>query len=179
LLILFLTQTEPDGFRQLNFEKMKTLYYFKKCTSIFEVKKKYKELAFIHHPDKGGNTKIMQDINNEYEYVIKNNIFPENPEPTPEETERNIKFPEIISELVKYDNIIIELIGKWTWVSGNTFAIKEDLKKLGFLFSGNKKMWYFRSDEEKRSNHNPKDIEEIRNKYGSDIYKIKKSFLLS
>jgi hypothetical protein len=158
---------------------MKTLYYFKKCTSIFEVKKHYKELAFIHHPDKGGNTAIMQDINNEYEYVIKNNIFPENPEPTPEEQEKNIKFPDIISELIKYDNIIIELIGKWIWISGSTYPIKEELKKLGFLFSGNKKMWYFRSDDEKRSNPNPKDIEEIRNKYGSDTYVKNKSFLLN
>jgi hypothetical protein len=159
---------------------MKKLIFFKNCNSIFEVKKHYKCLAFLHHPDKeGGDTKIMQEINGEYEFIIKNKIFPEDYEPTMEETEKNIIFPEIINALINFENITIELVGKWIWISGNTYPIKEDLKKLGFLFSGNKKLWYWRTDENKRSNMKPLDMDKIRNKYGSDTYSKQTKFMLN
>ena len=53
---------------------MKT-QYFKDCSSLYEIKKLYKELAMIHHPDKGGDTATMQEINNEYESIMKNPFF--------------------------------------------------------------------------------------------------------
>ena len=53
---------------------MKT-QYFQGCSSLDEVKRKYKELALKHHPDRGGDTRIMQAVNNEYD-AIKKNPFP-------------------------------------------------------------------------------------------------------
>jgi curved DNA-binding protein CbpA len=50
---------------------MKTKY-FEGCTSLDEVKSRYKELALKHHPDRGGDTKTMQAINLEYESIKKN-----------------------------------------------------------------------------------------------------------
>lgn len=35
------------------------------------LKQEYKRLAFIHHPDKGGSTEAMQNINLEYEQLAK------------------------------------------------------------------------------------------------------------
>lgn len=37
--------------------------YFKGCTTIEEVKERYKKLAFTYHPDAGGTTEQMQDVN--------------------------------------------------------------------------------------------------------------------
>jgi preprotein translocase subunit Sec63 len=45
--------------------------FFKNCTSLDEVKKRYKELALKHHPDRGGDTATMQKINAEYESICK------------------------------------------------------------------------------------------------------------
>lgn len=41
--------------------------YFDKCKTFDEAKKEYVVLCKKHHPDKGGDTKVMQDINAEWE----------------------------------------------------------------------------------------------------------------
>lgn len=49
--------------------------FFTNCQSLDEVKKRYKELALKYHPDRGGSTETMQQINAEYQSIIKNPIF--------------------------------------------------------------------------------------------------------
>ncbi|MFT5692380.1 MAG: DnaJ-class molecular chaperone [Oceanicoccus sp.] len=39
--------------------------------SMIELKSLYRKLASIHHPDKGGNSTIMQKINNQYQTMQK------------------------------------------------------------------------------------------------------------
>ena len=41
--------------------------YFENISSLEQLKKQYKELALQHHPDRGGDTEIMKEINNQYE----------------------------------------------------------------------------------------------------------------
>ena len=41
-----------------------------------DIKKAYRELVKIHHPDKGGNTKIMLEINSSWEILKKKNQNP-------------------------------------------------------------------------------------------------------
>lgn len=38
-----------------------------------EIKKAYRKLASIHHPDKGGDTKKFQEIQTAYDAIVKNN----------------------------------------------------------------------------------------------------------
>jgi len=142
--------------------------YFQNCTTLEEVKRRYKELAMQHHPDKGGNTATMQDINNEYESIRKNPIF-DFAKQTEQDQEEFIKYPDIINQVIILDGIIIELIGNWIWISGNTYAHKTQLKQIGFYFAPKKVMWYYRPPDYKSSNRSPKTIEYIRLKYGSDI----------
>ena len=40
--------------------------YFNPLMSDLELKKRYKKLAFIHHPDRGGEKGVMQEINIEF-----------------------------------------------------------------------------------------------------------------
>lgn len=40
--------------------------YFDNCHTQEEAKRTYRRLAMLHHPDKGGSTAVMQDINAEY-----------------------------------------------------------------------------------------------------------------
>jgi len=142
--------------------------YFSNCKSLEEVKKHYKNLAFIHHPDRGGETERMQQINAEYESIMKNPSFAFSKQSEEEQAEF-IKYPEIINQIIGLNGIVIELIGNWIWLSGNTYPHREELKRIGFYFASKKVMWYYRPEDYKSNNTKPKSIEEIKLKYGVDI----------
>lgn len=150
---------------------MKT-QYFKDCCTLEEVKRRYKELAMQHHPDKGGNTATMQEINNEYESICKNPFF-EFATKSEQEQQEFIKYPEIINQVIGLQGVIIELIGNWIWISGNTYPHRQTLKQIGFYFAPKKAIWYFRPADYKSANRKPQTIEFIRNKYGSDVIQNK------
>jgi len=141
--------------------------FFKDCRSLDEVKREYKRLAMLHHPDRGGDTETMQEINKQYEQIIKNPSYGYN-HVSNEAKEDFIKFPEIINEVIRF-NITIEVCGNWIWLSGNTIAYKEELKRLGFYFAPKKAMWYWRPKSFKSSHTKPMEMDYIRSKYGSDI----------
>ena|SRR5579864_5142572 len=128
--------------------------YFNSCTTLDEVKKLYKQLAKEHHPDKGGNLEIMQAVNNEYAYawamLIRDGNLSE------EETESAIlsarAYKEAIDKIINLDGIIIEVVGYWIWVTGNTKQHEDVLRETGFSYSSKKVAWYFRTDEFKVRN---------------------------
>jgi hypothetical protein len=142
--------------------------YFKDCVDLKAVKRRYKELALLHHPDRGGSTQTMQEINNQYATIIKEPFYKFE---TQTETEKDDYFiyPELIDQIIKLNGIIIELIGDWLWLSGNTYPHKQTLKDLGFYFAPKKTMWYYRPAEYKAHKGKPQPIENIRIKYGSSI----------
>ena len=43
-----------------------TMTYFQNIHSLAELKKEYRRLAMLHHPDKGGDTALMQQVNTEF-----------------------------------------------------------------------------------------------------------------
>lgn len=45
--------------------------HFSNITSFAELKKQYRTLAIANHPDKGGDVKVMQEINAEFEKLFK------------------------------------------------------------------------------------------------------------
>jgi hypothetical protein len=144
-----------------------TTSFFSTCLTLDEVKREYKRLAMLHHPDRGGNTSTMQEINRQYEQIINDPFFGFS-KAKPEAQEDFIKFPEIIEQIIRFD-ITIEVCGNWIWLSGNTIRYREELKKIGFFFAPKKAMWYWRPKDFKSANNRPKDMEYIRSKYGSDV----------
>ncbi|MFY9308084.1 MAG: hypothetical protein WAQ28_03435 [Bacteroidia bacterium] len=50
------------------------LKHFKGCKNLDEVKVKYRVLSKRYHPDKGGDPKVMQDINAENDYIKKHGL---------------------------------------------------------------------------------------------------------
>jgi len=142
--------------------------YFEGYPSLDEVKSRYKKLAMKHHPDRGGDKTIMQQINTEYESIRKNPFFKFASQK--EESQKDfVEFPEIINQIIGLQGIIIELCGNWIWLSGNTYLYKDHLKKVGFMFAGEKKLWYWRPHDYKSANRKPLTIDAIRRKYGSDM----------
>lgn len=45
--------------------------YFQNINSLVDLKKEYLRLALQHHPDKGGDTAIMQQVNIEFERLFE------------------------------------------------------------------------------------------------------------
>lgn len=145
---------------------MKTMY-FKDCRTLQEVKQVYKRLAMIHHPDRGGDTATMQEINLQYEAIIKDLFFGFSVQQE-DVKESFIKFPEIINLIISFD-VEIEICGHWVWVGGNTIQYKDKLKEFGFRFSGDKKRWYWRPIEFRSHNKEPWTLDQIRRFHGSDM----------
>ena len=155
------------------------LKYFKDCTSKEECKKLYKKLAFMYHPDRGGDTEIMKAINAEFDYVIENNIFKSSKKDTSKKDTKkdydfsSSQFKDIIEALIKLEGIEIEITGCFIWVTGNTYPQKDIIKSLGFRYSKNKKAWYIAPPEyftQKRSYKKSYSMNDIRNKYGSQKF---------
>jgi hypothetical protein len=143
--------------------------YFTGCNTLDQLKARYKELAMANHPDRGGNTQIMQQINLQYESMKKNPSlkFWKQKE---EAKQDFIEFPEIINKIIGYDGIVIELCSNWLWLSGKTYKYSKQLKHIGFIWADEKKMWFWRPKDYKSANRKPRTMDYIRDKYGSDIY---------
>src|ERR1700722_8659329 len=105
--------------------------YFKECKTIDEIKALYRSLAKEHHPDKGGSTAIMQAINSEYAFACANILKGDNA--TSAETKEEIlkaeKYREALEKIITLEGIIIELVGAWIWVTGNTYPHRAILKQ--------------------------------------------------
>ena len=144
--------------------------YFKDCRSIEEVKTLYKQLAKQFHPDCGGDTATMQEINKEYAFACARVFKSENL--STEETDEKIRLSEeyrnVIEQIIYLPAITIEVVGHWIWVTGNTYPVKTALKTAGLLFASKKVAWYYRAEEYKTKG-GKKSLDEIRRKYGSEI----------
>ncbi len=150
--------------------------FLKNCNDLSELKNNYRLFALKFHPDRvGGNENLFKQLNNEYEFLSKRiNLYSDTEKNNINETANNLsEFKDIINELLFLDGIDIEIISKFIWVSGNTKQHKEKLKSLNFRFASKKCMWYYHNIENYKSFGSNNNIEDIRNKYGTQ--KINKS----
>lgn len=147
--------------------------FFKDVNTLEELKREYRRLVMIHHPDHGGDTATMQAINAEHDALFdalkaKHNAEHDEDHQTTETPE---EFREIIEALLRMDGVEVELCGSWLWIGGNTRAHKDDLKAAGCRWSSSKKLWYWRHAEDAHRWHRGRStIGEIRTKYGSQYF---------
>ena len=109
-------------------EKREIETLFKNVTELAEAKKLYKKLAKQLHPDVGGDEESFKALNAVYNHILEHGLF------FSSEIEFDIEIEKIISQILHYENILIEVVGKWIWISGDTKEIKEALKNLGRVF---------------------------------------------
>jgi hypothetical protein len=154
--------------------------YFVNCQTLEELKKEYKKLAMMYHPDRpNGNEEIMKAVNNEYEMLF--NILKEKQEVKEDKlnNENSAEFINIINELIHCEGLEIELTGTWCWLSGNTYQYKNIIKGLGFKWASAKKMWYLKPENYVSSKHKAWDMDKIRNTYGSQKVETKKAYAIA
>ena len=159
--------------------------HFSSVTSLDELKLQYKKLAFKNHPDRGGKTEVMQEINSEYEQLL-NRIINEASKDQYQDSSENgrgfwssrsehseveKKVKQAIDAIINLDGLDIEIIGVWVWVSGDTKPHKETLKEASFVWNRVQAKWVFIG---KKSNGRGKmTLDQMRDLHGSQ--KIKKT----
>jgi hypothetical protein len=82
-------------------------------------------------------------------------------------TETADQFKDLITELMRMDGIIIEIIGCFVWVTGETKPNKDGLKALGFKWHSNKLAWYLAPENYRKRSRRELDLDEIRTMYGT------------
>ena len=145
--------------------------WFTNVKTLDELRTAYRKLALIHHPDKGGSTSDMQEINNEYEELSKllinsNADFSEGRKWYEHKASDEIR--DKINEIVPLPGIMIEIIGSWIWVTGQTKIVKEQLKEAHFKFSSNKFAWYWQCGNYSKKNGTLYSMDEIREMWGTE-----------
>lgn len=153
---------------------MTTTNWFNECKDDTELKARYRDLVKQHHPDLGGDTATMQEINAEYEARMRGSYTArENSTDSSVNwwADREKEMMAILAELLKIDGIEIEIIGVWIWITGDTRAAKDTLKSHGCRWSRDKVAWYWRSAEHKwtgkRKNAPRKDLDGLRATWGT------------
>jgi len=147
------------------------MLYFKEFKSIEEAKKIYRELLKKHHPDHAGQEgeAITKEIINQFNVFLKcfmSNSFHtyyQDKEWKPKE-EAVTPFQEILEKIIDLE-CEIEIIGYWIYCF-NSKEVKEQLKELGFWFSGKHFAWIY-SGKAKRNISSRETLDEIRAKKGS------------
>lgn len=149
--------------------------WFSDCTTCEELKQKYHKLAIVYHPDNGGNDDIMKDINAQFDdmYKLLKDVHRKN-DGTTWKAEKGSKnenkqapeeYRKMVEEFLHYD-VLIEFIGCYIWISGNTKPIKERLKEYGFAWASKKLAWYLKPENYKPMSRKDWTLDNIRDTFG-------------
>lgn len=166
--------------------------YFKNINNLDELRKQYRDLLKLYHPDNAnGSTEITQQINAEYDQlfkILKNRHETHSADDNQNSTDfNNMKYDftedqilrEMLPQIIHMHNVTIEVVGAWLWISGNTYQYKKELKSLSFKWASQKKMWYWHSEAFKKKSHKSLSMDDIRNYYGSTEVQTRQRLLLN
>jgi hypothetical protein len=149
---------------------------FDRCKTVAEVKALYRQLAKLHHPDRGGSTRTMQEVNAAYHARLealngqatrgsdgKEHVYRYDFQAEQEVVDK-------VAELLALglEGIEIEIIGRWIWVSGDTRPVKDQLKAAGCSWHSKRVMWYWRKFDYRRK-YSEMDFDDLRQMYGSQV----------
>lgn len=152
--------------------------YFRNINTLEELRKVYKELLKIHHPDNGGNVAEMQEINAEYDKmfkVLKDRHTSKSSNNTTDFNEfKNKQYDfsedkalrEMLEKIIAFSGITIEVVGNWIWCF-NSYEFRKELKELGFKYASSKRAWYWHSEAFRKKGRKALSMDDIRNYYGS------------
>lgn len=137
-----------------------TVRFFKGIATLQELRNKYKELLKQYHPDNGGDAEIAKAVNAEYDYVRTHTEMLNRPDVgdgksykvkwDADTSKVDADLRATLMKIIGLAGIDIDILGNWIWVSGDTREHKDALKAAGLFYSGNRKMWYWRADGNKR-----------------------------
>jgi len=149
--------------------------YFSSFTTVEQIKAEYRRLAMLHHPDRGGNTATMQEINRQYVIALrccdgqqsKDDAGNDHTYRYNETREQEVM--DALHAILRIKmSAEIWLIGCWIWIMGDTRPAKEQLKALGCMWHSKRAAWYWRTAEQgKWKNRSPQSLDGLAAKYGA------------
>lgn len=153
--------------------------YFSEFSTVDQIKAEYRRLALLYHPDRGGNTATMQEINSQYQEALAR-CDGQTSEGTDgkahtytysQDIEQAImdKIAEIIG--LKLPNIEIWLIGTWVWIDGDTYPARAELKAAKMKYNGKRKKWYWHNGPKYRRYSKRSSFGDLARKYGASHFK--------
>jgi curved DNA-binding protein CbpA len=156
--------------------------FFQSTDSVEDIKKEYRKLVLIHHPDCGGDEETMKLLNQEYFFLLKN--FDKTSSIGTDGKEHKYTFDEEReSEITEFLNkfhalqldsdVEADLIGLYVWITGNTRPVKDKLKEIGCWWHLTRECWYFKPSGV-RSGRSRGSLEDLADKYGVSNVKFKK-----
>jgi hypothetical protein len=145
--------------------------YFEQCQSIEEAKKVYRKLLMQHHPDHAGpeGETITKEIITQFNAFLNrfmshsfNSYYQDKDwKPAPDAV---TPFQDILQKIIHLD-CEIEIIGYWIYCF-NSYEVREQLRELGFWFTGKHKAWVY-SGKAKKNITSRETLDEIRARKGS------------
>ena len=151
-------------------------WFTSNISTMEELRREYRRLAKLHHPDAGGDTEDMKQINAEYDHlfdVLSRQEAQERPQgkqeykDTTEDKAAEDKAIRAVLDALAGIDADVEIIGSWVWVTRNSYPHRQLLKSLNFRYASRKRAWYFHADEYHRRSKKEITLEQIREKYGS------------
>ena len=139
--------------------------WFQNVKTIDELRKEYRRLLKMYHPDNvNGSVEATQEINSEYDLVFSILSREKQEDRQSYSEEENEQFKAIMNAIIGF-NITIEVIGSWIWCF-DCYSYKDQLKALGFTWCSKKKAWAWHSGEYRRHHKKEIPLSHIRKKYG-------------
>ena len=152
--------------------------YFKGCVKVEHLKAEYRRLAFVWHPDRGGDLRTMQEINAEYHARLASFDGAESNGADGKTHRYSYKrdveqgLMDKISELLALrlgPTVEINLIGTWIWILGDTKPVKDKIKSVGCKWHSKRGCWYWQNDGYKRR-YSHKSLGALASQYGCDKF---------
>lgn len=155
------------------------------CT-LDEGAKMYRELASKHHPDHGGNTSDMQEINSEWAELKptlprfctkqaqqgRQQYQQQQDANSAAKAAQDAEAAKMAAELAKCPGLQFDVVGSWIWADTD-YRYTADLERLGFRWSRNRSKYYWHPEGDSSRRNRRASYEEIYQKYNGSSYQTR------
>jgi len=157
---------------------MKANKWFEGYTTVGSVKKFYRHLAKENHPDLGGDTATMQQINAAYLEALE--ALDGQTSSGSDGKEHTYRYNPVVEQAVmdKVSEVlkaakpewVVEIIGTWVWVSNTDKADKDLLNSngCGLKWHSKRERWYWHTPTYRRR-YSGVGFDTLRAMYGSQV----------
>lgn len=155
-------------------------------STLDEGAKMYRELASKHHPDHGGNTSDMQEINNEWDELKptlprfctkqaqqgRQQYQQQQDANSAAKAAQDAEAAKMAAELAKCPGLQFDVVGSWIWADTD-YRYTAELDRLGFRWSRNRSKYYWHPEGDSSRRNRRASYEEIYQKYSGQSYQTR------
>ena len=130
------------------------------------VKATYKKLCSKYHPDRNpSGLEMMKSINVAYSALKDQTLKIEENFNDVEAFDEDLS--DAINAVIDLEGVEVEVCGSWVWLTGDTKAHKDAIKKAGYFWASKKKSWFFRPANYKSVSRGTYSMDKIRATHGT------------